>query len=152
MADRIESEDETKQLRSSGLETATSILQIRQRAEQEIRRTNEVLEQRTRELAQALVIMRATLESTTDAILVTDETVKITDFNEKYIDMWKIPREVLEGGTIREVLELASQNFADPQGFLARIEEIVATEPGELRPAGSERWANSRALFQSPDR
>ena len=104
---RIESNRRTKQ-NSSGpavLETATSILQIRQRAEQEIRRTNEVLEQRTRELAQALVIMRATLESTTDAILVTDEKVKVTDFNEKYIDMWKIPREVLEGGTAREVRE-----------------------------------------------
>ena len=72
--------------------------------------------------------MRATLESTTDAILVTDEKVKVTDFNEKYIDMWKIPREILEGGVAREVRELASQNFADPQRFIARIEEIVATD------------------------
>jgi hypothetical protein len=51
MADRAESEDEIKQLRSTLLETATSVLQVRQRAEQEIRRTNKVLEQRTRELA-----------------------------------------------------------------------------------------------------
>ena len=72
--------------------------------------------------------MRATLESTTDAILVTDEKVKVTEFNEKYIDMWKIPREVLEGGMLREVRELASQNFADPQRFIARIEEIVASD------------------------
>ena len=36
--------------------------------------------------------MRATLESTTDAILATDEKGKVTDFNEKYVDMWKIPR------------------------------------------------------------
>src|ERR1700730_3728914 len=98
MADRPESEswDETKQLRATLLETATSILQIRQRAEQEIRRTNEILEQRTRELAQALVVMRATLESTTDGIMVTDEQDKDTDFNEKYIDMCKVPREVIE--------------------------------------------------------
>ena len=127
MADRAESEDEIKQLRSTLLETATSVLQVRQRAEQEIRRTNKVLEQRTRELAQALVIMRATLESTTDAILVIDEKGKVTDFNQKYIDMWKIPREVLEGGMARAVRELACQNFADPQRFLARIEEITAT-------------------------
>jgi PAS domain S-box-containing protein len=127
MADRAESEDETKELRSTVLETATSVLQIRQRAEQEIRRTNEVLERRTRELTQALVIMRATLESTTDAILVIDEKGKVTDFNEKYIDMWKIPREVLEGGMAHEVRQLACQKFADPQRFLARIEEITAT-------------------------
>ncbi|MGA8657556.1 MAG: PAS domain S-box protein [Chthoniobacterales bacterium] len=121
----MESEDETKKLRSAVLETATSVLQIRQRAEQEIRRANEVLERRTRELDQALVIMRATLESTTDAILVIDEKGKVTDFNENYIDMWKIPREVLEGGMAGEVRELASRNFAEPQRFLARIEEIT---------------------------
>jgi predicted NBD/HSP70 family sugar kinase len=69
MADKAEPEDETAQLRSTLLETAASVLQVRQRAEQEIRRTNEVLEQRTRELAQALVVMRATLESTPDGIL-----------------------------------------------------------------------------------
>jgi len=117
MADSPESEDETKQLRATTLETATTIFQIRQRAEQEIRRTNEILEQRTRELAQALVIMRATLESTADGILVTDEKGNLTHINEKYIDMWKIPREILEGGMVREVRKFASQNFADPQGF-----------------------------------
>ena len=73
-------------------------------------------------------MMRATLESTTDAILVTDEKFKVTDFNEKYVDMWKIPRELLEGGMAREVRELTSQNFADPQGFIARIEEIIASD------------------------
>ncbi len=128
MADGMESENETKQLPSTVLETATDILQIRQCAEQEIRRTNEVLELRTKKLAQALVIMRATLESTTDAILATDEEGKVTDFNEKYIDMWKITRELLEGGMAREVRELTSQNFADPQGFIARIEEIAASD------------------------
>jgi len=120
MADTVESKDQTKQGRSIVPETATS-------AEQEIRRTNEVLAQRTRELAQALVIKRATLESTTDAILVTDENAKVTDFNEKYIDIWKIPQKVLEGGTLRAVQELASQNFEDPERFIARVEEIVAT-------------------------
>src|SRR5271166_406855 len=124
MADRVESEDEANQLRATVLETATGVLQIQQCAEQEIHRTDQVV---MRELAQALVIMRAILESTTDAILVTDEKAKVTDFNEKYIDMWKIPREVLERGMTREVQELTSQNFADPERLMARIEEIVAT-------------------------
>src|ERR1700736_4417430 len=110
MGDRAESEDETKELRSTLLQTATSVLQIRQRAEQEIRRTNEVLEQRTRELAQALVIMRATLESTVDGILVTDDQGKITDFNERYIDIWKVPREVVQGSPASHLWELAGDN------------------------------------------
>ena len=128
MADSPESEDEAKRLQATTLEAATTVLQIRQRAEQEIRRTNQVLEQRTRGLVQALAIMRATLESTTDAILVTDEEAKVTHFNEKYIDMWKMPREIVEGGMAREVREHASRNFAEPQRFIARIEEISASD------------------------
>jgi PAS domain S-box-containing protein len=127
MTDSGESEEETKQLRASALETATTIFQIRQRAEQEVRRANEVLEQRTRELSQALVVMRATLESTTDAILVTDEKVKVTDYNEKYLSLWQLPRELLESGNLIEIRKQMSQNFADPQRFIARVEEIVAT-------------------------
>ena len=124
MPDSPGSEDEEKELRTTALETANIVLQIRQHAEQEIRRANEVLEQRTRALGQALVTMRATLESTTDAILVTDE-LKVTNFNQKYIDMWKVPQGILEGGNAREVRQFKSQNFVDSQAFLARIDEII---------------------------
>jgi PAS domain S-box-containing protein len=113
MADRAQPQDETEQLRSTLLETAASVLQIRQRAEQEIRR--------------ALVVMRATLESTVDGILVTDDQGKITDFNERYIDIWKVPREGVEGSAASHLWELASHNFVDPQRFIVRIEEITAS-------------------------
>ena len=43
------------------------------------------------ELATALAIMHATLESTTDAILVTDEANYVREFNEKYVKFWGIP-------------------------------------------------------------
>jgi PAS domain S-box-containing protein len=81
-----------------------------------------------RALVQSLAIMRATLESTTDAILVTDEKGKVIDFNERYIGMWKIPREVLETAALREVRELMSQNFVDPRRFIARLEEITTEQ------------------------
>jgi PAS domain S-box-containing protein len=126
MTDSGESEEETKKLRASVLETASAIFQIRLRAEQEVRRANEILEERTRELSRALVVMRATLESSTDAILVTDQMAKVTDFNDKYLALWKLPQELVENGSLGEVRTRMSQNFADPQGFLARIEEIVA--------------------------
>jgi PAS domain S-box-containing protein len=104
MPDRAESPEELNQLRPrSGAETARRVL------------------------VEALAIMRATLESTTDAILVTDEKAKVIDFNERFIGMWKIPQEALKSRTLREVWELMSRNFADPQRFTARFEEIVAT-------------------------
>ena len=110
-------EDKAEELPSASLQTATRILQIRERA---IGQTKE-------ELVQALTIMRATLEATTDGILVTDEKGKVTDFNDKYLAMWKIPWRSLEGGTPVDVRELASRNFADPHRFFSRIAEIDST-------------------------
>ena len=78
------------------------------------------------ELERALAVKRAMLELTTDAILVTDE-VQVTDFNEKYLNMWRVSREILENGIACEVRQLMSQNFAEPQQFLTRIDEITAT-------------------------
>jgi PAS domain S-box-containing protein len=77
------------------------------------------------ELARALAMMRATLASTTDAILVTDERRAIVDFNEKYAALWNTPRELLERGCGREVQEYASRLFAKPDEFVARIEAIA---------------------------
>jgi PAS domain S-box-containing protein len=127
MTDSGETEEDAEQLRATTLETATTVLQIRARAEKEIRQTNEILEKRSRELSQALLLMRATLESTTDAILVTDENAKVTDFNGNYLALWKIPQKVLERGMLSEVRKLMSENFAEPERFFARIEEIAGT-------------------------
>jgi PAS domain S-box-containing protein len=104
----------------------------RAQAQEALSRANNALEQRveerTMQLAQALTIMRATLESTTDGILVTDDKLEVVDSNAKFANMWKIPREAVKAGGLRKVRELASQRFADPQRFVARIEEIGATE------------------------
>jgi PAS domain S-box-containing protein len=127
MTDSGESEEDAEKLRATTLETATTVLQIRARAEKEIRQTNEILEKRTRELSHALLLMRATLESTTDAILVTDEKTKVTDFNGKYLALWNIPQKVLESGILSEVRKLMSLHFAEPERFMARIEKIVDT-------------------------
>jgi PAS domain S-box-containing protein len=151
MAKRVEPEDGKDDLRSSHLQTATSVPQIRERAEREIRQSKETLEVRTRELAQTLVIMRATLEATTDGILVTDEEGKVTDFNDKYLAMWKIPRESLEGGMPVDVQKLASRNFADPERFLSRIAEIAATsrESFDVLELGDGRIFEGSSKFLS---
>lgn len=125
MESREDSGGMTDEIRSSVTPAATSILQLEQRAEQEIRRANDVLEERTRQLAQVVATMRATLESTSDAILVTDEKNEVVDFNDKFLDIWTIPRQVVKGGTLLDVQELASRSFTDPKAFLARVSEIA---------------------------
>jgi signal transduction histidine kinase/ActR/RegA family two-component response regulator len=91
-----------------------------QRDEQELVRAKEAL-------ARSLAMMRATLEATTDGILVTDADGNVTDFNETYVTMWRLPREVLDSRRHSSVLEFISGGFADPAAFQARVREIEAS-------------------------
>ena len=100
-------ENEEKLLRSVALQNAQSILLARQRAEEELVRAKEALELKTEELARSLAMMRATLESTTDGILVTDGDGKVTGFNEKFVEMWRMPREVMDSKDHRQLQEVS---------------------------------------------
>lgn len=113
-----------KLLLSSALQTASSILQARQRAEQELIQAKQALELKTKELAHSLSMMQATLESTSNGILVTDGCGKITAFNEKYVEMWRIPHDVLDAREEGPLREIASLQLNDPGAFIARIREI----------------------------
>ncbi|HVL35899.1 MAG TPA: hypothetical protein VM489_09550, partial [Burkholderiales bacterium] len=64
-------QSEEELLRAVALQNAQSILAARQRAE--------------RDLLQSLAVMRATLESTTDGILVIDGAGRVATFNENYL-------------------------------------------------------------------
>jgi PAS domain S-box-containing protein len=119
--------DTDELLRSSALQTASSILQVRQRAEQELIQAKQALELKTKELAHSLSMIQATLESTSNGILVTDGCGKITVFNEKYVEMWRMPREVLNAREEGPLREIAGQQLNDPGAFIARIREIEAS-------------------------
>ncbi len=117
-------EAEEQLLRSVALQNAASILQARQRAEDDLVQAKEALEARTKELASSLSLVRATLEATTDAILVTNHVGGVTDFNAHYIHMWQPPLEAIQSKQHRQLLKHISRQFADPVAFLARIDEI----------------------------
>src|SRR5258708_10221476 len=83
------------------------------------------------ELATALAMMHATLESTTDAILVTDEANYVREFNEKYIKFWGIPPHMMISAHASELWNYISPQLKDPAGDLARNHEILALSPPE---------------------
>ena len=124
-------EAEEELIRSVALQNSRSILQARQRAEQDLIRAKEALELRTEELAHSLAMMRATLESTTDGILVTDGGGVVTGFNEKFLEMWRVPRAVMDAKEHQHLLEVISRHFEDPQRMVARVDDIYAASPAE---------------------
>lgn len=88
-------------------------------------------EQGADELATALAIMHATLESTTDAILVTDEANYVGEFNEKYLNFWGIPPHMMIAAHASELWNYTSPQLKDPAWYLARIQEIIASSSPE---------------------
>lgn len=118
-------------LRSAALQNAQTILAARQRAEEDLLQTKWALEKRTSELAHTVAMLRATLEATTDGILVTDPEGNVVDFNEKYAAFWNIPREVLHQRKHRPLLEMVAARFDDPAGFIVRAEAIYASSQNE---------------------
>jgi PAS domain S-box-containing protein len=83
------------------------------------------------ELAKSLAMMHATLESTTDAILVTDESNQVRAFNEKYISLWTIPPEMRMSRDANDFWHHLSRQLKDPAAYLKRIREIVASPVSE---------------------
>lgn len=79
-----------------------------------------------RELDRSLSLLRATLESTADGILVVDAKGHISAFNEKFLEMWKIPRSVAERREDDLALSHVLGELKDPAGFVARMRELYA--------------------------
>src|SRR5687767_6516881 len=102
-------DNEEELLQAVALRNAQSILHARQRAEQELIEAKEALERRSAELAQSLSLVRATLESTADGILATDRAARVTDHNQRFVDMWGIPHEVMASRDHRQLLEFISE-------------------------------------------
>jgi len=124
-------ENEDDGLRSVALQNAQAILAARRRSEEELIAAKEALEGKTHELLESLAMMRATLEATTDGILVTDDSLRITGSNRRYAEMWGVPPELITRGDHASVLEEISRRFSDPKAFAARVGEIYSTSPEE---------------------
>jgi len=82
------------------------------------------VKERTRELAHSLSLTRATLESTTDGILVTDGGGKVTNFNEQFIALWRIPRELAETKDEQQWLAVAFRQLKDSEQFARGVKEL----------------------------
>ena len=118
-------------LRSVLHQNAESILIARQRAERDLELARKALEVRTAELATSLALMQATLESTADGILATDDDGRITGFNDKFLQMWRIPHDAVSRGEHRALFEPMSRQVSPALPFIADVERILATAPAE---------------------
>jgi PAS domain S-box-containing protein len=82
------------------------------------------------EASKSLSLLRATLESTADGILVVDLDGKILSFNQKMADMWEIPPEIFEAGDDQLSIRAALEKLVYPDDFMAKVIELY-NDPGQ---------------------
>jgi len=73
-----------------------------------------------------LSLLTATLDATADGIVVVDLEGRITSFNCRVAEMWRLPAAVLDTRDARLAREFVSDQLADPAAFAARLAKVHA--------------------------
>ena len=82
----------------------------RKRAEEELKRSNSLL--------------TATLESTADGILVVDKNGMISNYNKKFVELWRIPHSVISTQNDEKIISFVLNQLKDPEDFLRLVKEL----------------------------
>ncbi|MCG2722304.1 MAG: PAS domain S-box protein, partial [Thermodesulfovibrionales bacterium] len=100
-----------------GVRASNRDITIRKHAEEELKNT--------------LSLLNATLESTTDGILVVDKEGKILSFNKKFVLMWNIPKSIIESRNDEEALAFVLDQLQEPESFLGKVRELYKQPEAE---------------------
>ena len=76
------------------------------------------------ELKRSTSLLHATLESTADGILVVEADGRVSNFNRKFLELWRIPSSLVAQGDDRVLLEFVLNQLKDPSVFLSKVEAL----------------------------
>ncbi len=79
------------------------------------------LEDKSSDLEKTLALVRATLESTTDGVLVINTENQIEDYNRKFKEMWNIPSSVLSHRRLELATDFLYVQLIDPTEFINKF-------------------------------
>jgi PAS domain S-box-containing protein len=80
-----------------------------------------------RQLQESLSLLNATLESTVDGILVVSMDRTIRSFNQKFMEMWRVPRSPLTAVTDHDLLRWAAPQLENSEEFLNSTATLYAS-------------------------
>jgi PAS domain S-box-containing protein len=78
------------------------------------------------ELEKSFSLLKATLESTADGILVVDLSGKTVEFNHKFAEMWRIPQDILDSGQDKDAINYVKDQLINPNSFLENIRQLYS--------------------------
>jgi len=75
-------------------------------------------------LRQSEELLKATIESTVDGILVVDKNGKVSLVNKRFAHIWNIPNELIETRDDKSLLNYVLDQLSDSEAFLLKVEEL----------------------------
>lgn len=137
------------------LETQDSAYQLENVVQERTAELHREIAERKRiqtELEKSLSLQWATLESTADGILVVDNQGKIAGFNQKFLQMWRIPESLITSGNYKEVLRLAMKQLEAPEQYFATIRELYFNPDTQLYDAIAFKDGRVLERYSQPQR
>jgi two-component system cell cycle sensor histidine kinase/response regulator CckA len=83
------------------------------------------------EMESSVSSLQATLEATADGILVVDETGDVLWFNQRFLQLWKVPDELAQVGNGDSLLSHVAEQTIDPVAFVRKVQQLNADPDGE---------------------
>ncbi len=97
-------------------------------------------------------LLKATLDSTTDGILVVNNTGKIDRFNQQFVDMWDVPEYILQQRNERRVFDYILPKIKDSQYFISKVLELYNNPEAESFDTFERVDGRSLERYSKPQR
>jgi PAS domain S-box-containing protein len=83
------------------------------------------------QLERTVSLLRGTLESTADGILVVNNEGKIESFNQRFIELWGIPESIITSRDDNRALAFVLDQLKKPDEFLSKVRELYSNPDAE---------------------
>ncbi|MDD5773897.1 MAG: PAS domain S-box protein [bacterium] len=85
-----------------------------------------------KDLRQIEIKLQAVLESTADGILAVDNKGKVINANQRFINLWRIPKSIMKSKDDNVLLGFVLKQLIDPDAFLKKVKFLYGTDKEDM--------------------
>ena len=84
------------------------------------------------ELRESEIKLKVILQSTADGILAIDSNGKIIKANKRFVELWRVPQELIDLGVDGAILNFVLDQLTNPDEFISKVQKLYRTTDEDL--------------------